>query len=148
MSSPVDEVGIVVAAARGPRAEAIDVARDFMDAIERGDLAGATALVAPDFVLRAPGAASFRALTEFAEFGRGRYRELHKTDRQFDACEAAAGIVVYAHGVLTGRWLDGSEFRGLRYIDRFLIRDGRIAELQVLNELGEFRPRSQGANTP
>ena len=141
MSSPVDAVGIVVATARGPRAEAIDTARDFMDALERGDAAAATALLAPGFVLRAPGGATFRDLAEFAQFGRGRYLELRKIDRQFDASEAAAGIVVYAHGVLAGRWLDGSEFRDLRYIDRFVVRDRRIVELQVLNELGEFRPR-------
>lgn len=141
MSSPVDAVGIVVATARGPRAEAIDVAREFMDALERADATAAGALLAPGFVLRAPGGVSFRDLAEFAQFGRSRYLELRKTDRQFDACEAAAGIVVYAHGVMAGRWLDGSAFQGLRYVDRFLVRDRRIAELQVLNELGEFRPR-------
>jgi ketosteroid isomerase-like protein len=141
MSSPIDAVGIVVATARGPRAQAIDIAREFMDAIERSDLAAATALLAPGFMLRAPGGAVFRELAEFAQFGRSRYLELRKTDRQFDASEAAAGVVVYAHGVLAGRWLDGSEFRDLRYVDRFLVRDARIVELQVLNELGEFRPR-------
>jgi ketosteroid isomerase-like protein len=141
MSSPVDAAGIVVAAARGPRAQAIDTARDFMDAMERGDLAAATALCASRYALLVPGGKRCSSLAEFVEFGRGRYLELHKVEREFDACESAAGIVVYAHGVMNGRWLDGSAFAGLRYVDRFLIVDGRVLELQILNELGEHRPR-------
>lgn len=141
MSSPVDAAGIVVATARGPRAQAIDIARAFMDALERGDLAVASALCAARFSLLAPGGQRYRAVSEFVEFGRGRYLEVHKVEREFDACESAAGIVVYAHGVMNGRWLDGSGFAGLRYVDRFVIADGRVHELQILNELGEHRPR-------
>jgi ketosteroid isomerase-like protein len=141
MSSPVDAAGIVVATARGPRAEAIDVARDFMDAMERGDLVAAGRLLGPGFVLRAPGGLQCGELAEFTAFGRRRYLELRKTDRQFDAAESAHGIVVYAHGAMAGRWLDGTSFEGLRYIDRFLVRDGRILELSVLNELAELMPR-------
>jgi hypothetical protein len=141
MSSPVDAAGIVVATARGPRAQAIDVAREFMDAMERGDFVAAGELRGPGFVLRAPGGLQCRELAEFAAFGRGRYLELRKTDRQFDATESAHGIVVYVHGAMAGRWLDGTGFQGLRYVDRFLIRDGRILELSVLNELAEFMPR-------
>jgi hypothetical protein len=141
MTSPVDAAGIVVATARGPRAQAIDAARDFMDAMERGDLAAAATLCAPRFVLLAPGSQRFDALDGFVAFGRGRYLEVRKVEREFDACESAAGIVVYAHGVMNGRWLDGSAFAGLRYVDRFVIVDGRVLELQILNELGELRPR-------
>lgn len=141
MNSPVDAAGIVVAAARGPRAQAIDVAREFMDAMERGDLAAAGALLGTGFLLRAPGGLQCRELTEFTSFGRRRYLELRKIDRQFDATESAHGIVVYAHGTMNGRWLDGSRFQGLRYVDRFLIRDNRILELSVLNEIAEFMPR-------
>lgn len=141
MNSPVDAAGIVVAAARGPRAQAIDVAREFMDAMERGDLAAAGALLGTGFLLRAPGGLQCRELTEFTSFGRRRYLELRKIDRQFDATESAHGIVVYAHGTMNGRWLDGSGFQGLRYVDRFLIRDNRILELSVLNEIAEFMPR-------
>jgi hypothetical protein len=141
MSSPVDAAGIVVAAARGPRAHAIDVARDFMDAMERGDLAAATALCAQRFTLLAPGGFRCSNLTEFADFGRSRYVEIRKVEREFDACESAAGIVIYARGVMNGRWLDGTAFAGLRYVDRFVIVDGRVLELQILNELGEHRPR-------
>lgn len=141
MTSAVDAAGIVVATARAPRAEAIDVAREFMDAMERGDLVVAGALLGPGFLLHAPGGLQFRELADFMAFGRTRYLEIHKAERQFDAAEAVQGIVVYAHGVLAGRWLDGTGFQGLRYVDRFLIRENRIVELSVLNELAEFMPR-------
>lgn len=141
MSSPVDMAGIVVAGARGPRAQAIDTVRDFMDAMERGDLAAASARCALRFTLLAPGGVRCQTLAELVAFGRGRYLEIHKAERELDACESAAGIVVYAHGVMNGRWLDGSSFAGLRYVDRFLIVEGQVLELQILNELGEHRPR-------
>ena len=45
------------------------------------------------------------------------------------------GTVVYNYGGLRGEWADGTPFEGIRYIDRFLIRDGRIVDQKVWNDL-------------
>ena len=42
-------------------------------------------------------------------------------------------------GTLHGRWLDGSAFDGIRFIDRFEIRGGRIVRQDVWNDAGELR---------
>lgn len=141
MSIPVGEGGIVVGAARSVHAEAIDIARDFLDALDRRDLAAATALLAPQFGMRVTGGHRFVTLAEFVAYAAGRYASMRKSGRQYDACDAALGVVVYARGTMSGEWRDGGSFQDVRWVDRFLIRDGRITELQTLSEIGEFRAR-------
>ena len=63
------------------------------------------------------------------------YLWVKKAFERFDEYEAADGIVVYNYGTLWGEWLDGAPFEGVRYIDRFLIRDGKIVDQQVWNDL-------------
>jgi len=43
--------------------------------------------------------------------------------------------VVYNYGDLRGEWADGTPFSGIRYIDRFVVRDGRIVDQKVWNDL-------------
>jgi ketosteroid isomerase-like protein len=141
MSIPVGEGGIVVGAARSVHAEAIDIARDFLDALDRRDLAAATALLAPQFSMRVTGGHRFAALADFAAYAASRYASFRKSGRQFDACDAALGVVVYAHGSMSGEWREGGSFQDVRWVDRFVIQGARITELQTLSEIGEFRPR-------
>jgi len=42
-------------------------------------------------------------------------------------------------GTLYGRWLDGSSFEGIRFIDRIEIRDGLVVRQDVWNDAGELR---------
>jgi len=141
MSIPVSEGGIVIGAARSVHAEAIDIARDFLDALDRRDLGAATALLAPQFGMRVTGGHRFTSLADFANYAATRYAAMRKSGRQYDACDAALGVVVYAHGTMSGEWRDGGQFQDVRWVDRFLIQNGRIMELQTLSEIGEFRSR-------
>ncbi len=45
--------------------------------------------------------------------------------------------MVYCSGTLRGVWLDGSNFEGVRFIDRFEIADGKIRRQDVWNDLAE-----------
>jgi len=47
--------------------------------------------------------------------------------------------VVYCHGTLSGEWPDGSAFSGIRFIDRFTVRAGKLADQTVWNDLAETR---------
>ena len=46
---------------------------------------------------------------------------------------------MYSIGMLTGEWSDGSEFSGIRYIDRFVMMDGKIAGMWVWNDMSEYK---------
>ena len=140
MNIPLGEGAIVVGAPRSERAVAIETVRAFMDAMARHD-AAAAGFLAPDFQLTVPGGHVFRALPEFFAFGATRYRSIAKQLDDLEATEAPAGIAVYARGTMSGVWLDGSPFRFVRFVDRMVLREGRIAEMQVWNDIGELRPR-------
>ena len=51
----------------------------------------------------------------------------------------ADGTVVHVQGTLHGQWPDGTDFDGIRFIDRFLVVDGRLARQEVWNDLAEHR---------
>ena len=47
--------------------------------------------------------------------------------------------VVHVSGTLSGHWLDGEPFSGIRYIDRFDIHRNLIVRQTVWNDMGEAR---------
>jgi hypothetical protein len=141
MNATINDSGIVIGAGRTERAIAIDVVREFLDALGRRDLETARAYLAPGFTMTVSGNYRFRALDEFAAFSASRNGPVRKHVDGLEACEAPVGVAVYASGTMAGSWLDGSTFQGVRYCDRFVLRDGLIAEMQVWSDMADFRPR-------
>lgn len=111
--------------------------RDFLEAMQRRDLARARSFLAPAFEMCFPGGARFQTLEELVAWGRTRYQGVAKTFERFDECWASDGTVVYCHGTLQGHWPDGQAFEGIRFVDRFLVIDGRLARQDVWNDLAE-----------
>ena len=66
-----------------------------------------------------------------------RYAWVKKDMRQFDVAQGAEGIVVYSTGYLYGEWPDGTPFDGNRYVDRFVVTDGKIVKMDVWNDSAE-----------
>src|SRR4029079_9758326 len=100
------------------------VVRDYLAAMERRDLAAAKAFLAPGFFMVFPGGARFDSLEALVEWAKGRYRSARKTYERFDAFDAG----VYCSGTLYGEFLDGTPYSGIRFIDRFTVRDGRLVD--------------------
>ncbi len=48
-----------------------------------------------------------------------------------------SGAVVYCYGTLNGEWPDGTQFSGIRFIDRFVVKDGLLEDQRVWNDLAE-----------
>jgi hypothetical protein len=44
-------------------------------------------------------------------------------------------VIVYCFGTLYGDFADGRHFDGVRFIDRFTVRDGRLVDHRVWNDL-------------
>lgn len=109
----------------------------FLRLMEARDLAAARALLAPDFVMVFPGGVEMTDLDELAAWSKTRYSRVIKTFDRIDA----AGDVVFVSGTLAGDWLDGTAFSGIRYVDRFQIRDGVIAQQDVWNDMAEARAK-------
>lgn len=117
--------------------------RSYLDAMEARDLDRAKGMLAPGFRMVFPGPAVLHTLEELIAWSKERYQSVGKTYDRFDEIAGGDGpggsSVVYCFGTLHGVWLDGSEFDGIRFIDRFELRDGKIVDQKVWNDMGEVR---------
>ena len=104
------------------------------------DPESAAELVAPDMQIRFTGNRAMRHPAEATAFNAGRYAWVKK---RIDATEVVAGgspemTIVYSRGTLYGAWPDGTPFEGNRYVDRYVVRRGRISEMDVWNDSAEW----------
>lgn len=72
-----------------------------------------------------------------AGFNAMRYRWVKKDMQRFDVAPGDGETVVYSIGTLYGEWPDGTAFEGNRYVDRFVVRDGLIVQMDVWNDSAE-----------
>lgn len=122
-----------------PLPDAAGVVRAFLQAMEARDLAAAQGFLGTGFVMTFPGGARFSRLDELVAWAKGRYRFVRKTYEGFDEAATDDAIVVYARGTLAGEWLDGTPFAGVRFLDRFTVQGGRLADQMVWNDLAEVK---------
>jgi hypothetical protein len=107
--------------------------RAYLDAMERRDLATAKSFLAPSFHMLFPGSARFDSLEELVESAKKRYRSAKKKYERYEA----AGDAMYCFGTLYGELLDGTPYSGIRFIDRFTVKDGKLVDQMVWNDMAE-----------
>lgn len=112
----------------------------YLTILMKPDPEGARRFVAPDLAIRFTGGRAMRDPAECAAFNASRYKWVRK---RFEATEVVAGAteahaVVYNRGTLYGEWLDGTPFEGNRYVDRYVIKDGLIVQMDVWNDSAEW----------
>ena len=109
------------------------IVRAYLDAMERRDLATAKSFLAPGFFMVFPGNKRFDSLEQLVASAKGRYRSARKTYERYEA----AGNVMYCYGTLHGELLDGTPYSGIRFIDRFTVKDGKLVDQMVWNDMAE-----------
>lgn len=122
----------------------------YLTILMKPDPEGARRFVAPDLAIRFTGGRAMRDPAECAAFNASRYKWVRK---RFEATEVVAGAteshaIVYNRGTLYGEWLDGTPFEGNRYVDRYVIRDGLIVQMDVWNDSAEWLLVRAGLATP
>lgn len=115
-------------------ADDVAIVEEYLAAVGEGRIADAARHLAPDAELVFPGGRRYRNLDELAAASAGRYRFV---DKHRDVYEATPDGTVYSLGRLFGENNHGVRFAGVRYVDRFRLREGRIAEQWVWNDLAE-----------
>lgn len=116
---------------------ASDIVRTFLQTMEARDLAAAKTFLADGFTMTFPGDSRFSSLEQLVDWSKERYRAVHKDYEKFDEAVGADGVCVYCFGTLSGTWLDGSEFRNIRFIDRFTVQGGKLTDQRVWNDMAE-----------
>ena len=115
------------------------VVESFLDLMQRRDLVSAKQWLSDDFRMTFPGGVVMKKLEELLQWASSRYARVSKVYEQFDQCWRGDSEVVYCFGYLEGQWLDGSEIRNVRFIDRFEVANGKIYRQDVWNDLAEAK---------
>jgi hypothetical protein len=114
------------------------IVHTYLELMEARDLDAAAAFLDPAVVITFPGGRTFHDLHDQVASSAGRFEFVRKHFARFDVVETGTGAaVVYAFGTLAGKSLQGSDFDGIRFIDRFTIVDGLIVDQMVWNDLAE-----------
>ncbi len=117
--------------------QASDIARNFLDLVQRRDLVAAGRLLAPGFEMVWPGGVKFASFEDLAAWGQGRYRAVRNVYEAFEEAPTAGGTAVFVIGTLAGELGDGTPFSGVRFVDRVLVRDGKVAALHVWSDMAD-----------
>ena len=126
-----------------------EVVDEFLRLIMIPDPAAARRHTAPDLRIRFTGNREMRDPAECTAFNQSRYRWVKKRIERTEtvsavthhlpgAADDAEETVVYSVGTLYGEWPDGTPFEGNRYIDRYVVRNGLIVDMQVWNDSAEW----------
>ena len=120
--------------------QARTIVEDFLRVIMIPDPVGARAFTAPDLRIRFTGGRAMGDPTECSAFNAGRYAWVKKRIDRNDVVVGASPdeAVVYSVGTLHGAWPDGTPFEGNRYVDRYVVRQGKITEMEVWNDSAEW----------
>lgn len=116
-----------------------EIVEEFLRIIMIPDPAGARAFTDPELRIRFTGGRPMRDPAETSAFNAGRYKWVKKRFEQTDLVAGAADeAIVYNIGTLYGEWLDGTPFEGNRYVDRYVVRNGKIVQMDVWNDSAEW----------
>lgn len=117
---------------------ATQIVRDYLSAMEARDLDRARTYLSEGFVMTFPGGAKLSTPEELVAWSKPRYRSVGKTYERFDEASGSGETMVYCFGTLHGEWNDGSSFSNIRFIDRFIVRNGKLTCQDVWNDMGEI----------
>ena len=118
-------------------AEAADIVERFLDASMVPDPETAARYIAADLKITFTGGRKYSHPRETAGFNAKRYKWVKKKMERTDVVPGQRRNHRLQSGTLYGEWPDGTSFEGNRYVDRFVVRDGKIVQMDVWNDSAE-----------
>lgn len=113
------------------------IVHDFLEASMKPDPEKAATYMSEDVVITFTGGRVYHHASGPTEFNAMRYSWVKKDMVSFDVAQGAERTVVYSTGTLYGEWPDGTPFEGNRYVDRFVVKGGKIVKMDVWNDSAE-----------
>jgi hypothetical protein len=118
-------------------AQAADTVERFLVASMVPDPQTAARYIADDLKITFTGGRKYSHPRETAAFNGKRYKWVKKKMERTDVVPGKDETIVYNLGTLYGEWPDGTPFEGNRYVDRFVVRRGKIVQMDVWNDSAE-----------
>ena len=116
---------------------AAEIVERFLEASMVPDPVTAAKYISPALKITFTGGRIYHQPRESAAFNSTRYAWVKKKMERSDVVPGTTETIVYNLGTLYGAWPDGTAFEGNRYVDRFVVRDGLIVDMQVWNDSAE-----------
>ena len=116
---------------------AAGVVEAFLHASMVPDPQTAARYIADDLKITFTGGRKYRHPRETTAFNAKRYKWVKKKMERTDVVAGEGETIVYNLGTLYGEWPDGTSFDGNRYVDRFVVRGGKIVQMDVWNDSAE-----------
>lgn len=126
-----------ILAATDETAEAAAIVERFLVASMVPDPETAARYIADDLAITFTGGRKYRHPRETAAFNAGRYKWVKKKMERTDIVPGRGETIVYNLGTLYGEWPDGTPFECNRYVDRFVVKGGKIVQMDVWNDSAE-----------
>lgn len=116
------------------------VVEEFLRLIMVPDPVAAQRWISPQLRILFTGGRHMSHPRECAAFNAQRYAWVKKRFEHTDVVQGASTdtAVVYNTGTLYGAWPDGTPFEGNRYVDRYVVQNGLIVDMQVWNDSAEW----------
>ena len=116
---------------------AAEIVERFLVASMVPDPETAARYISPELKITFTGGRRYGHPRETAAFNAKRYKWVKKKMERTDVVAGEGETIVYNLGTLYGEWPDGTSFDGNRYVDRFVVRDGKIVQMDVWNDSAE-----------
>ena len=116
---------------------AADIVERFLEASMKPDPVAAARFMATDVKITFTGGRKFDHPSGTTAFNAKRYKWVKKKMERSDVAPGDGETIVYNTGTLYGKWPDGTNFEGNRYVDRFVVRGGKIVQMDVWNDSAE-----------
>lgn len=110
---------------------------EFLEAQGKRELDRAKNMISDGFEMVFPGTVRFTRFEDLMAWAAPRYRSIAKTIERVDEAPLGKVVAVYVTGMLHGEKPDGTPFEGIRFIDRFEVKAGKICRQDVWNDLAE-----------
>lgn len=123
-----------------PVAAARSIVESYLERSMVPDPEGAAAYVGAPFQMAFTGGRRFAQPGDASAFNAKRYAWVKKRVLRMDAAldPETGDVHVYNTGYLYGAWKDGTTFETNRYMDMFVVRDGKIVSTDVWNDSAEI----------
>jgi len=133
-----EAIAATLIAPSGETAAAAEIVTKFLVASMVPDPETAALYVSEPLMLTFTGGRKFSHPRESTAFNARRYKWVKKAMERTDVVPGRAETIVYSIGTLYGEWPDGTPFEGNRYVDRFVVRGGKIVQMDVWNDSAEL----------
>lgn len=123
---------------------AAEIVDEFLRLIMLPDPPAASRFTSPDIRIVFTGGRKMSQPADCTQFNASRYKWVKKRIARTEtviADSSASSLgetVVYSLGTLYGEWPDGTPFEGNRYVDRYVVTDGLITQMDVWNDSAEW----------